>query len=97
MSRATFIRSILGLPSHVGKTPIAVIVRKVSLVTGISADRIVSRERTQAVAHARQQVFPLAVSEGHSLTQIGAFFSLDHSTINHGINAVQARANRQTA
>mgnify|MGYP003656207482 CR=1 FL=1 len=94
MSRATFIRGLIGLSVRDMHEPIISIVRRVALVTGISEGRIKSKERVHPVAHARQEVFAIARSKGYTLTQIAAFFAAHHTTISHGIAAHKARTNQ---
>lgn len=52
---------------------------------------LMGRRRTKTIALARQTAMYLLRSVGLSLSEIGAVFSRDHTTVLHGIAQVQQR------
>lgn len=91
MSRASFIRSILGYPRTVSRTPIAAMVRTVSMMTGIDVDKIHSKKRDHPTAWARQDVFNRASIEGYSQSETARYFGAHPTTVRHGIKAHKRR------
>lgn len=64
---------------------------RVSAKTGISCEDIQSDKKTRHIAHARQVVMYGARLAGVSFAEIGDFFGRDHTTVMHGVRAVEKR------
>ena len=61
------------------------ITAQVSDLTGVSVKELMSKRRTERIAHARFLIWFIAQREGMSLMQIARAFDRDHTTILHGI------------
>lgn len=67
------------------------ILEDVSLHTGLSVDDLASRNKRKDIIQARQLAFWHGKRCGLSLTQIGAYWDFDHTTVLHGIRSTQRR------
>ena len=67
------------------------ITAQVSDLTGVSVRELMSKRRTERIAHARFLIWFIAQREGMSLMQIARAFDRDHTTIRHGIRFEEAR------
>jgi len=71
-------------------------IRAASLAFHVGELEIRGRDKAQRVAHPRQAAMWLARKEGgFSYPRIGAFFGRDHSTVIHGVKAVEARGDEE--
>ena len=92
MSRARFIRGLILATHGETRATMAEIVRSVAVDSAVPAVDIVGRDKIQRIAHARQEVMRRAsVISGITKSEIGRFFSFDHTTIIHGIEAATGR------
>jgi chromosomal replication initiation ATPase DnaA len=73
------------------KAPIRAIVRQVAKLTGIPQEDILSPKRDRATARARQMVMWKARQEGHSFPAIGKALQRDHTSVLHGVRAINRR------
>ncbi|HEV8035937.1 helix-turn-helix domain-containing protein [Yoonia sp.] len=90
MSRTRFIAWVTGRP--IDGWSIASITDAVSRKTGISAEAIMSADRTIRVSSARQEVMRRAYATGrYSLPEIGRALGRDHTTVGHGIRRATER------
>jgi chromosomal replication initiator protein len=72
------------------------LVRRVSRLTGISADEIMSQDRHQRVAYARQLcVFAVRILTGMSFPEIGRIFDREHATCIHAVRRVSVDLRRR--
>lgn len=74
-----------GSARHLSGEPVKTIAVKVSEMTGISVDDILSTNRLKEVAKARQLVMFMAREAGYSLSFIGRVLKRDHTSVMHGI------------
>jgi len=72
------------------------LIRRVSRLSGVSADEIMSRDRHQRVAYARQLcVFAVRILTGMSFPEIGKFFDREHATCIHAVRRVSVDLRRR--
>jgi len=62
---------------------------------GITPSVIMSKSKCQSSVAPRQEVFWLARQAGLPWQQIANYFGMDHSTIIHGVKAVDERIKRE--
>ena len=70
---------------------IRTIIREVAKLTGVPQDDILSPKRDRVTSRARQMVMWKAHKEGHSLPQIGRVLGRDHTSVLHGVRAINRR------
>lgn len=75
--------------------PMAGLIGQVSADTGVPVSDILSADRTQPIAHARQLCMWLGRDAGISISQIGRALGRDRKTVLHGIRAVENRMKEQ--
>jgi len=91
MSRSTFIDGILGRPRNRTAASLWQITRDVACAYDVGADIIRSKVRRHNIAHPRQEAMRRADLAGFTSSEIGRFFSRDHTTVIHGIKAATSR------
>jgi chromosomal replication initiation ATPase DnaA len=70
---------------------IRTIIAHVAKITGVPQDDILSPKRDRVTARARQMVMWKAHQEGHSLPAIGKVLQRDHTSVLHGVRAINRR------
>lgn len=72
--------------------PMTEIVTEVSAAYGITRADLMGRSKRRRPAIARHHaMWLMRLTPGRSLTKIGQFFGVDHTTIHHGVRAHEGR------
>lgn len=71
------------------------VIAEVAVATGLTTSEINGRSRIEKIVRARQFVYFKAHQLGIPAIQIGACMHRDHSTVLHGIKAIEARLGRK--